>query len=102
MRIQLRRTRISMTVEIGLVPFRTAHLQILFQQRPQVLHEGAAAAQIHFEQQRLALFERQAAIAADRLIAPLERQTQVVHGVTGLVHRAEQSRERIDGSRSAW
>ena len=86
-----------MPVQVILAPFLAAHLQILLQHRLEVLHEGAAAADIHFKEQRLALLEREAAIAAHRLVAPLERQSQVVHGVSGLVNGAEQTGERIIG-----
>ena len=44
-----------MTVQVGFLPLGTAHLQVLRQQRPQILDERPAAAQIHLEQQRLAL-----------------------------------------------
>ena len=46
---------------------------------------------------RLALLERKTAIPADGLVLPFERQPEVVHGMAGLVHRAEKTRERIDG-----
>ena len=86
----------EMAVQVLLAPLLAAHLQVLVEQRLQVRDERAAAAQVHLEQQRLAFLEREAAVAAHRLIAPLRRQPEVVHGVAGLVHRAEQSRERID------
>jgi hypothetical protein len=69
---------------------------MLLQQGPQIFHERAAAAHIHFKQQRLALLEREAAIAADGLIPPLLRKPQVVHRVAGFMHRAQQSAERVD------
>ena len=48
-------------------------------------------------QQRLALLERHAAVAPDRLVAPVLRQAEVVHRVPGLVQRAEQAREHVIG-----
>ena len=82
-------------IEILRLPFRTTDREMLVEQRTQVLHESAAAADDHLEQQRLALLQGHTAIATDGLIAPGLRQTEVIHRVTGLVHRAEQAGEGI-------
>ena len=68
---------------------------MLLQQRPQVGDEGAAAPHDHLQQQRLAFLERHTAIAPYRLVAPCLRQAEVVHRVSGFVHRAQQPRKRI-------
>ena len=67
------------------------------QQRLNVVHERSTATDHHLDEERLALLERHAAVAANRLIAPLLRQTQVIHGVPGLVQCAQESGEHVVG-----
>ena len=86
---------VEVPVEILQAPFGPAHAEVFFEQRLYVAHEAAATPDDHLEQERLAFFERHAAIASHRLIAPVLRQAEVIHGVAAFVQRAEQARERI-------
>ena len=54
----------------------------------QELQERPTAADDHLQQQRLALLQRHAAVAANRLIRKLRRQPQIVHRMAGFVQRA--------------
>ncbi len=82
---------VQVGVDVVLFPLGAAPTEMLHQQRLQVAHEGSAAADDHLHEERLALFERHPAISPDRLIPPVLRQSKVVHGVTGLVHCAQQA-----------
>ena len=70
---------------------------MLHQQRLHVAHERPAAADHHLDEQRLALLQSHAPIAPYGLIAPVLRQAQVVHCMSGLVQRPEQTREDVVG-----
>ncbi len=50
--------------------------------------EGAAAADLHFEKQRLALVYRHAAPISDGLPPPFSREAALVERMAGLVQRA--------------
>ncbi len=82
-------------VQILDLPLRARHAVVLLEQRPQVAQERPAAPDDHLEQQRLALLERHAAVAADRLVAPGLGQPEVVEGLAGLVQHAHQAREGL-------
>ena len=62
-----------MAVEVLNVPLRATDREMLGEQRLDVAHEGACAAHHHLDEQRLALLERHAAVAPDRLVAPVLR-----------------------------
>ena len=85
----------EMPIDAVDVPLRSAHTEMLRQQRLHVAHERPAAAHDHFDEQRLALLESHAAVAADRLILPILRQPEVVHRMARLVQRAEQARKDV-------
>jgi hypothetical protein len=87
----------QLPVQVLLAPLRAADLHCLLDQRLQVLHERAAAAQVHLEQQRLAFLERETPVMTDRLVAPLLRQAEIVHRMAGLVDRTEQAAEQVVG-----
>ncbi len=82
---------VQVGVDVVQLPIRAAHSEMLRQQRLHVAHEGAAAADDHLHEQRLALLERHAPIPPDGLIPPVLRQPEVVHGMTRLVHRSQQT-----------
>src|SRR3977135_1286612 len=65
--------------------------------RLHVAHERPAAADHHLDEQRLALLESHAPVAAYGLVAPLLRQAEVVHRMSGLVQRPEQAGEDVVG-----
>jgi hypothetical protein len=54
------------------------------------VEEGTRAADLHFNQQRLAFVQYHAARPTDRLTPPFARQTALVHGMTGFVQHAHQ------------
>src|SRR5690606_10763953 len=69
------------SIQILDLPLWPGYAADLLEQRLQVFEERAIAANDHLEQQRLALLDRHAAIASNRLTAPRLRQANVVHRV---------------------
>ncbi len=67
--------------------------EMLAQERGQRLREGAAAAGLHLDAERLALVHRHPARLADRLAAPFGGKSLLVEGVPRLVQRAHQAVE---------
>src|SRR4029077_2271815 len=73
-------TNLSPVDGVG-VPGLAGAAEDLAQQRRGEAGEGTAAADLHFEEQRLALMHGHAARRADRLEPPFGRQTALVEGV---------------------
>ena len=65
------------------------------QERREIAEEGARAADLHLDQERLALVDRERARAADRLAAPGLGQASVVERMAGLVQDRHQARGGI-------
>ena len=79
---------------VGL-PGRTLAAEGVARQRRQEAEERRPAADLHLDQEGLALVDRHAAVLADRLQPPVGRQAALVHGVAGLVQYAHQSLGKV-------
>src|SRR3546814_4663605 len=79
--------------QVGFFPGRTAAAKGLAQDRRRPAEEFVAAADLHLDQQALALVQRHAARLADRLVAPGFRQAEFVERMAGFVRSEEHTSE---------